>query len=515
MTIAADVLDAHPQFATFQPPMAANHEALLDVICGCGPETRRRFQAWLDTVDVKNLDDSFYRLYPFLYERLRDFDPGHPLLAFFQGNSRKTFYTNNLLFHRAAAKIAELRSHGIPVLILKGAALIQSQAYRTGLRPMADIDFLIPTHELGRALEILTPLNFDAESVVTLRDFQHGHTVVDELGFEYDLHWHAMPQCCGQSEKNTTFWEAAESAVLQGSPVLCLNPTDSLLLVCVHGIQWNPFPPIRWIPDTLMLLRQHHDRIDWSRLMWLAGHTETTLLLLVALRYLRARFAAPIPEAVLSALANNEVGRLEETAFPLAFYPWDGNVPWAQAEPLLREQVRLQARRHPGRPLLVILEKETWNPQQSRLCQELGTVPIIKVRKLPNEWMAAVVRHLNEKAKDLIPTLIDHHTRHPATPATHLVELNSPESGSWRIVIQSDPKGVGMPPELRIADVYQSPLDRIPREAIVFDASSYALAHPVPSLLADLRKVLALHNKRITAKAIPPWRGSTGAARPE
>jgi hypothetical protein len=71
------------------------------------------------------------------------------------------------------------------VLILKGAALIHSRAYRTGMRPMADINFLIPTESLGPALEILTPLRLASSDVETLRDYQLGHTITDDLDFKW------------------------------------------------------------------------------------------------------------------------------------------------------------------------------------------------------------------------------------------------------------------------------------------------------------------------------------------
>lgn len=506
MTTAGEFLDQQPEFAAYEPPLNDRHAALLDVICH--PDgSLEMMQAWFDSVDLKNLDDSFYRLYPFLAERLEEWDPQHQLLGFFRGNSRKTFYTNNLLFHRAAARMAEMQANGIPVLILKGAALIQSQAYRSGLRAMADIDFLIPTHDLGKAFEILTPLRLPPTDIATLRDFQHGHTFQDELGFEYDLHWHVLPHCRDRPAANAAFWAGSEQLEFHGINVRCLNATDSLLQVCVHGMQWNPFPPVRWIPDSLALMRHCSPQIDWSRLVWLAGETGSTLLLLLALRYLHRRYSAAIPDMALAALEAAPISQLEAVCLPLEFTPWDAHVPWSQAEPVLREQLRLQAERHPTRQLLVLLPRDNWTPTQSELCRRLGGIPIVKANGLPPEWRPAVQQYINQHSDQLLPSLMAFHEQNPGAPATHVTQLNDPATGTWQVLIQSLPPGAGGRPQLRVTDVYQSPLPAIPADALLLDAGRYALARPAPSRLGSLRSLLEQHNRRVAAGDIPPWAG--------
>lgn len=498
MNVAADVLASSSEHSHYDPPISSEHHALLEVVCSARAGFRPRLESWLDTVDIKNLDGSSYRLYPFLAERLAAWDPSHPLLGFFRGNSRKTFYTNNLLFRRAAERFAQLQKAGIPVLILKGAALIHARAYRTGLRPMADIDFLIPTDSLGPALEILTPLQLEAAEVEALRDFQHGQSFTDALGFEYDLHWHAMPQCCDHAERNQPFWDGSEEISFSGVPVRCLNPTDSLLHVCVHGIQWNPVPPIRWIPDVLNLLEHQANAIDWSRMAWLAAELRCTLLLLLALRFLKRRFAAPISAGAFSLLEQNEIERLEEVSLPLAFHPWGGHLPWSLAEPVLREQIRVQSQRYPGRPLVVPLEKDHWTPQQSQLVEELGGIPFIRASSLPREWAPAVEQHLQQQWPQLMPTLIAFHTEHPGMPATFSLELSipqsGPQSGLWRVVIQSNPQGNGQPPSLRVAEVQQSPFDSVPPDALLLDATSCFLRQPFPGRLPGVQQMLKHHN---------------------
>ena len=506
MTTAADFFAACPELANYAPPLTSDQEVALDLVCSDREDALPRLQEWLAAVDVRDLDDGVNRLFPFLSERLSELDPKHPLLPFFRGNCRKTFYTNNLLFRRAAQKFAALQAKGIPVLILKGAALIDSHAYRVGLRPMADIDFLIPTEDVGRALEILTSLTFDRLAVESLRDFKHGHTIYDDLGFQYDLHWHVLPQCCGHAGRNAPFWQVAEATSFHGVEVLCLRPTDSLFLVCVHGIQWNPVPPIRWIPDSLALLEKGRDQIEWSRLVRQAAETETTLLVTLALRYLRTRFQAPIPEQVFTDLGHNTVSDLEAASLPLALVPWGHRVPWTQAEPVLREQVRLHAARDPTRPILVLLPWESWTPEQTRVCESIGAVPIVRANGLPAAWQSTVQGYFEQHATAWTSTLRAHYARNPRESITFAVRLVGPDHGAWRVVFRTTPPATGdiqqWSPHLEVVEIDNSPLEAIARDAIQIEGGRFTVMRPGTTALTSAEGVLAHYNQQIATAAL-------------
>lgn len=501
MTTASEFFSAWPEWAEHMASLTPDQDAVLDFLCGSNADGFHGLEKWLGTANTRDLDDGVNRLFPFVYEKVRELDPEHPLLPFFRGNSRKTFYANNLLFRRAATKIAELQAQRIPVLILKGAALIQSHAYRTGLRPMADIDFLIPTDAVGRALEILTPLRFDSLEVESLRDFQHGHTILDEFGFEYDLHWHILPQCCGRAERNEPFWLAAEPTSFHGVDVFCLSPTDSLFVVCVHGIQWNPVPPIRWIPDSLALLRSNSDRIEWPRLVRQAAETETTLLLFIALRYLRTRFQAPIPGSVLTALGNNDVSALEAASLPLAMVPWASRVSWTHTEPVLREQVRLHAVRYPGRPIIALFPWDSWTQEHSRVCESIGAVPIVRAKGLPATWEPIVRKYFEKNAASIIPSIRAYFAKHPLDNISFSIRLTGPDFGEWRVVVQTEPPTTGdleqWSPRLDVKEIHNTPFDQIPRDAIQIEVGRFSVTRPGTIALTDANNRLATYNQMI------------------
>ena len=57
--------------------------------------------------------------------------------------------------------LAALDDAGIPVVLLKGAALVEAVYAHVGLRPMADLDLLVPRDDVQRAFDVVHGLGFE------------------------------------------------------------------------------------------------------------------------------------------------------------------------------------------------------------------------------------------------------------------------------------------------------------------------------------------------------------------
>ena len=64
---------------------------------------------------------------------------------------------------------AALDQAGVPFIVLKGAALIACYLADRSLRPMDDIDILVPEDRLADAIAVLTAMNLHPEGI-SLRD---------------------------------------------------------------------------------------------------------------------------------------------------------------------------------------------------------------------------------------------------------------------------------------------------------------------------------------------------------
>jgi len=88
-----------------------------------------------------------------------------------------------------------------------------------------------------------------------------------------------------------------------------------LFHVIIHGVVWNPVPPIRWIADAATLINSADFTIDWQRLVNLARKHHLSLRLKTGLQYLHDRFHLSIPPAVMKTVINLPVSYLEKIEY--------------------------------------------------------------------------------------------------------------------------------------------------------------------------------------------------------
>jgi len=306
-----------------------HQELLLQATLKQGKESIDAWKKWQSNVDVDKLDVGSYRLLPLLYRNLQAQGIKHPLMGRFKGVYRQTWYKNQILFHKMANLLRDFHQAGINKnLLLKGTALILFHYKDYGLRPMDDFDVLIPIEQTVKAILLLkkwhwiSPLysldNLTQKQISALMYGMHAWEFKDNTDCKLDLHWHVLQHCL-TNEANNDFWTGAVHTHLVDVPVYALNPTDQLLHVCVHGIDWNPLPPLRWVADAMMIFKTAE--IDWERLLILAEQHRSVLLLKETLNYLRHQMDAPIPSTVLTELQNKPVSKTQSFQYHVVTNP--------------------------------------------------------------------------------------------------------------------------------------------------------------------------------------------------
>ncbi len=225
----------------------------------------------------------------------------------------------------------------IPTLLIKGLPLALEAYADLGSRPMADIDLVVPFEQARPAVERLlqagwrpapTPLKGGGMASVTpasawlsqprrLERFdpcylrvRHSHGFHHPDGTEMDLHWFLFEGQCDPGTDDSP-WQrasglAARGRVRQVQPLATLQSlgsADHLLLLLAHGARWNPVPPIRWIPDAVLLLRAP-TAVDWTCFVAEAVRRGLAPTALVMLRWLEERFQVGVPAEVLRELTG-------------------------------------------------------------------------------------------------------------------------------------------------------------------------------------------------------------------
>jgi len=274
---------------------------------------------WRAAVDLDDVDHGSARLLPLVYRNLGPDSFDGEVAARLKGLYRRSWSHNQLLFKRAATAIAVLGDAGIETLVTKGASLALISYEDVGVRPMDDVDVLVPIERTQDAIAALVAAGWSPGHAdpPTWTQVHHSLGFAGADGGEVDLHWFAL----WQPARDEPLWAASVPVELAGVATRAPSPADQLLLACVHGTPWSPLPPFRWIADAATVIRSAGEELDWERVVVEATRRRLTVATAAALDYLRCEFGVAVPEAALGELWSAPASRHERAAFRAACRP--------------------------------------------------------------------------------------------------------------------------------------------------------------------------------------------------
>ncbi len=317
-----------------------DQELLLKAALFKGQAAKEAWQKWDAKNQIEQIDYGSYRLIPLLHHNLKAEEIDHPYKDNFKKIYIKSWANNRMLFEKISLLLSIFHENGIQTIILKGASLTVRYYKDIGLRPMSDLDVLIPTYDAYKAAHLLQKLGW----VVTLNPLEklldsyifvrHAIKFTNSAKFELDLHWHLLKMCLSP-DADQDFWDGAIPIEFNGVLSQCLNPADNLFHICIHGAFPNRVPPIRWIADAFMVLRSGEE-IEWGRILVQAQRLHMVLPLKATMQYLHEVFHALIPDDFLQHLDQLPISKQDNKEYntwnnsyfwpdyvvtTLAFYP--------------------------------------------------------------------------------------------------------------------------------------------------------------------------------------------------
>lgn len=310
---------AQIQFAT-PSELCLLRAALLE-----GPLAGEALESWLASLRDEEIARGFSglgsasrRLLPLVYRNAKAFIPPH-LKDAIRLIHHEYWAANQKHLNHLQELLAWFEQKGIPTMVLKGMALSVLHYRDMALRPMSDLDIMVPE---DRAPEVIgwfqregwSSLYYRANAPRNpyFRRHTHAFPLEDPHYGILDLHWHALAEATFEGA-DLPFWSDSVELAVNKIRSRALNPTDQLMHACVHGFTANAQPPIRWVADAVMVLRSSD--VDWTRLLTLASELHVTVPLGSCLSFLRATFQAPIPEQVVRQLQAVLVDHAERRYF--------------------------------------------------------------------------------------------------------------------------------------------------------------------------------------------------------
>ncbi len=138
------------------------HRLLLHAALDEAEAAMKAWRRWRELVEFDDLDEPENRLLPLVYRNLGTQLADDPVVGRMRGVYRLTWTRNQLLASAGAEAVRELAAQGVPTLLLKGAALSLLNYRDMGVRPMADVDVLVPPAQARIAMDCLLSAGWQA-----------------------------------------------------------------------------------------------------------------------------------------------------------------------------------------------------------------------------------------------------------------------------------------------------------------------------------------------------------------
>ncbi len=209
---------------------------------------------------------------PLLYKRLKA-----PTLAGrapdnvlerLRGLYLNTAACNVCLYQQLRELLLALHEVEIPVLVLKGAYLAVNVYRNIALRPMSDIDILVPKTAARDALRVLQDAGYKLLIPATDQaiPFFGKDMVLKKEGYNFSVEVHWTLTNNEITVNMDELWGRYQSISIDGIETGVLSPEDFLLHVCLHASYHHEFNiGLIALCDIAFFVDQFQRELDWDR----------------------------------------------------------------------------------------------------------------------------------------------------------------------------------------------------------------------------------------------------------
>ena len=212
-------------------------------------------KAWLDTVDLDDLNLGIQRMVPLLYFRMRVWGMQHPCRPKVKAIYQYYWLADKRLRHQTEEVINILSELATPLVILKGLALGSTVYPDTACRPTTDIDLLVTPSCFRDAISRLRLSGF----ICRAPSF-HATCLLKSNFPEIDIHRSPYHRSFSAHFAAPLF----DRLVSIGAHTFTLGAEDQLLHTIAHGTRSNVVSPLRWVVDAVLILRHASGSFRWE-----------------------------------------------------------------------------------------------------------------------------------------------------------------------------------------------------------------------------------------------------------
>lgn len=216
--------------------------------------------------------------------------------------------------------VSRLRAAGVDYVYMKGFSLAAAAEIDLLAREMADLDFLVPKHQLETAHRILIEAGYLPQVPVEKTGFERlANMIHHELKYKsphailpVELHWRVGELKLMRNTNTAFFHTRTRERMIAGNPVITLDNVALTLLSVLHGSRHFWTSP-KWIADVVLLSRR---LTEWEQgeLIKVSEATGCLHVLSAAFSFAQNLLAIDLPPFVSELLRKSDQRRDALTA---------------------------------------------------------------------------------------------------------------------------------------------------------------------------------------------------------
>ena len=280
-----------------------------------GPRPAEPIEALIKaSLDWQRLNDLavHHEIVPFIYQGLKEKQGLVPvdIFSFLKNTYYCTLTRNQYLIEQALAIFAEFEKQGVPLLPLKGIALLKDIYAGRPVRTMTDIDLLVRSEDLGQAEKIFDRLGYRKE----LYGLKEEYFKEKECHFPFykksperfstyvELHFSILADTTTKAMMPGIWKRIRRLEDAQGDGFWALSPEDTVIAHALHQRRFGKMLCLKYALDTALILKKYRSRFDWSYLSATAQEAKISSSLFFLLWQTKAFLGTMIPQEIEKAL---------------------------------------------------------------------------------------------------------------------------------------------------------------------------------------------------------------------
>jgi len=239
-----------------------------------------------------------------------------PVMAALWGGYELGLRRNRRAARELARIVADFAAHDIPALPYKGPVLAESVYGDLGLREFGDLDILLPRADIARATALLEAAGYRADfdlapaaADAMFRSWRGTEVLLRKPPHLVELHWRTDPDFPVEIDE-PGWWRELRCAPLEGVMMAAFDPTELLLVLCIHGGK-HRWAALGWLVDIAEMLRRE-TAIEWAVIAARARALGVERRIYVGLALAGDLLDAPLPWQVRERCGQSDVAPLAQ-----------------------------------------------------------------------------------------------------------------------------------------------------------------------------------------------------------